>query len=78
MIWFENSKMGRNLLKVNLNYLKDVRICAMTTHLESTAEFSKQRIDQLKRCLEEMIEQDNDSVVFFGGDLNLRDSEVSF
>lgn len=76
IIWFENSVMGRNLLKVNLEFMKNIKICAMTAHLESTAEFSKQRVAQLKRCFEEMLEQDNDSIVFFGGDLNLRDSEV--
>ena len=76
LIEFKNSGMGRNLLVVKLNYKKKVDICVMTSHLESTAEYSKQRVDQLKRCFKEMLEQDVDDIVFFGGDLNLRDSEV--
>lgn len=48
----------------------------MTSHLESTADFSKQRTQQLKQCLEEMSKVEPDCVVFFGGDLNLRDSEL--
>ena len=78
LIWFNNSAMGRNLLQVKLVYKENIKICVMTAHLESTAEFSKQRVDQLKRCFEEMKEQDNDCLVFFGGDLNLRDSEVFY
>jgi endonuclease/exonuclease/phosphatase family metal-dependent hydrolase len=78
LIWFNNSAMGRNLLQVKLNFRDNIKICAMTAHLESTTEFSKQRVEQLKRCFDEISEQDNECLVFFGGDLNLRDSEVIF
>ncbi len=73
---YENSVMGRNLLKVKLNYAGKVDICVMTTHLESTKEYSKQRIDQLRKGFKEALGQDKKTLVIFGGDLNLRDNEV--
>ena len=76
LICFENTKMNRNLLKVNLVYLKKINICAMTAHLESMKEFAVQRMAQLKKCFAQLQEQDEKSICFFGGDLNIRDSEV--
>jgi tyrosyl-DNA phosphodiesterase 2 len=77
IIRFENSSMGRNLLQVKLSYKKTVDVCAMTAHLESTADFAKQRMQQLQRALKIMSELDSKYVVFFGGDLNLRDVEIT-
>jgi hypothetical protein len=76
VIEFNNSIMSRNLLKINLTYKNKIKIAAMTTHLESTVEFAKQRIEQLKNCFKEILNVDNDCYVIFGGDLNIRDSEV--
>ena len=76
LISFENTMMNRNLLKVNLVYRKKINICAMTAHLESTKDYAIQRIAQLKKCFTHLQEQDEKSVCFFGGDLNIRDSEV--
>ena len=76
VIEFNNSIMTRNLLKLDLTYRKNIKILAMTTHLESTVEFAKQRIEQLKNCFNEILNVDNDHYVLFGGDLNIRDSEV--
>ena len=76
IITFENSVMNRNLLKIKLRYKDRVNICAMNTHLESTVEFSTQRKQQLKLCFDEVLQEDKQNVVLFGGDLNLRDSEV--
>ena len=67
LINFENSSMGRNLLIVKLNYMKLVDICVMTAHLESTADFAKQRIEQLRRCIKEVQNQEENCLVFFGG-----------
>ena len=67
LIKFENSTMGRNLLIVKLNYMKLVDICVMTSHLESTADFAKQRIEQLRRCIKEVENQQENYLVFFGG-----------
>jgi len=77
VINFENSTMGRNLLIVKLNYMKLVDVCAMTSHLESTGDFTKQRVDQLRRCIKEVQNQDENCLVFFGGDLNLRDQDLA-
>ena len=77
LICFENTMMNRNLLKVNLVYRKTIKICAMTAHLESTKEFAVQRMAQLKKCFAHLKDQDEKSVCFFGGDLNIRDSEVN-
>lgn len=67
LIDFENSVMGRNLLKVKFTYKKLVDVCVMTSHLESTADFSKQRIEQLRKCFKEIESQNENSLVFFGG-----------
>ncbi len=76
IIPFQNSVMTRNLLKVKLRFNSQVDICAMTSHLESTKEFSKPRVEQLKHSFKEMLDQKDDNLVIFGGDLNIRDSEV--
>lgn len=69
--------MGRNMLELKLTYQKNIKICAITSHLESTTDFSKQRVEQLRKCFQKIISQDKDMIVLFGGDLNLRDSELS-
>lgn len=76
VINFENSRMYRNLLKVKFKYANKINIVAMTSHLESTTEFTKPRMDQLKKCFDEMQKQDKNCIVLFGGDLNLRDKEL--
>ena len=50
----------------------------MTTHLESTTEFQYERLRQMRIAVRQACEVPEDKVVVFGGDLNLRDSEVSF
>jgi tyrosyl-DNA phosphodiesterase 2 len=76
LINFQNTTMGRNLLELKIIYKNSVKLCVMTSHLESTADFSKERIEQLRTCFNHMIKQDKDMIVLFGGDLNLRDSEL--
>jgi tyrosyl-DNA phosphodiesterase 2 len=76
LIRLENSVMGRNLLKIDLKYAGKVDLCVMTSHFESTAEYGPQRMVQLKRAVKEMLDQDEQKVVIFGGDLNMRDKEV--
>ena len=48
----------------------------MTSHLESTAEFSEERKHQLEQAFKAMSEVSPEQTVIFGGDLNLRDKEV--
>lgn len=71
-----NSVMGRNLLEVKLNYLNKLNFFVLTSHLESTVDFARQRTEQLRFCFERISRIDKSYCVFFGGDLNLRDSEV--
>lgn len=73
---FANSVMNRNLLRVRINFRSMIEFYAMTTHLESTKDFGKSRIDQLRECFREMSQVDEKYPVFFGGDLNIRDTEV--
>ena len=49
----------------------------MTSHLESTKDHAKERKNQLKKALAHMSKADPDRTVVFGGDLNLRDNEVT-
>jgi len=48
----------------------------MTSHLESTADFSTERKLQLQQAFKAMTEIPRGQPVIFGGDLNLRDKEV--
>ena len=49
----------------------------LTSHLESTAEYSVERKKQLKIGFDAMQNTPVNCTVVFGGDLNLRDKEVS-
>lgn len=51
-------------------------LCLMTSHLESTKDHSKERVKQLQIVLNKMQEESESTTVIFGGDTNLRDSEV--
>lgn len=52
-------------------------LCLMTSHLESTKSHSKERLKQLQIVLNKMQEEPESTTVIFGGDTNLRDSEVT-
>lgn len=54
----------------------DLKLCLLNSHLESTAEHSAERMNQLKVCFKEMNETERNVNVIFGGDLNMRDKEV--
>ena len=49
----------------------------MTSHLESTKDYKTERKSQLKRALGHMVKVNEDRTAIFGGDLNLRDNEVT-
>ena len=49
----------------------------LNTHLESTAEHAGERMKQLRLCFDRVNSAEEDKNVIFGGDLNLRDKEVS-
>ncbi|XP_069936326.1 tyrosyl-DNA phosphodiesterase 2 [Cherax quadricarinatus] len=73
---FENTVMGRNLLCVEA-HIGDVKLNLLNTHLESTAEHSKERVEQLTLAFTNMKSCLPSSTVIFGGDLNIRDKEMS-
>ena len=70
---FPGSKKGRHLLQLPVRIL-GVDFDVMTTHLETTLERRDERIRQLSEAFG-MI-KGSDRLSIFGGDLNLRDTEV--
>ncbi|KAM3928283.1 tyrosyl-DNA phosphodiesterase 2 [Leptodactylus fuscus] len=72
---FPSTVMMRNLLVANVNICGH-NICLMTSHLESTKEYSKERMKQLRIVLKKIQEVPPSTTVIFGGDTNLRDKEV--
>lgn len=50
----------------------------MTSHLESCKGHAEERMKQLRTVMQRMREAPDDVTVLFGGDTNLRDTEVSF
>lgn len=61
-------------LKVTIH---DAKICLLNTHLESTKQGEAYRIQQLSVMLNHIKKIGPDVTVIAGGDLNLRDKEVS-
>ncbi|XP_062424497.1 tyrosyl-DNA phosphodiesterase 2 [Rhea pennata] len=76
IIPFPTTSMMRNLLVVHVN-VSGNELCLMTSHLESTKDHSKERVKQLQIVLNKMQKESESTTVIFGGDTNLRDSEVS-
>ncbi|NXN81388.1 TYDP2 phosphodiesterase, partial [Bombycilla garrulus] len=76
IIPFPTTAMKRNLLVVHVS-ISGIELCLMTSHLESTKDHSKERIKQLQIVLNEMQKESETTTVIFGGDTNLRDSEVN-
>ncbi|XP_053322719.1 tyrosyl-DNA phosphodiesterase 2 [Spea bombifrons] len=76
IVSFPNTCMMRNLLIANVN-LCGSHICLMTSHLESTKDHTKERLDQLRVVLKKILDAPPSATVIFGGDTNLRDSEVA-
>ncbi|XP_064909061.1 tyrosyl-DNA phosphodiesterase 2 isoform X1 [Columba livia] len=69
-----------HLILTNLNIYVSIsgnELCLMTSHLESTKDHSKERMKQLKIVLNKMQKESESTTVIFGGDTNLRDSEVA-
>ncbi|XP_013790917.1 tyrosyl-DNA phosphodiesterase 2-like [Limulus polyphemus] len=76
VIEFPNSRMGRNLLKIEAK-IKDIPLTLFNAHLESTSEASSERKTQLEMAFTKIVDTPKDRTVIFAGDLNLRDKEVS-
>ncbi|NXF38866.1 TYDP2 phosphodiesterase, partial [Nyctibius bracteatus] len=76
IIPFPTTAMMRNLLVVHVS-ISGNELCLMTSHLESTKNHSKERMKQLQIVLNKMQSESESTTVIFGGDTNLRDSEVN-
>ncbi|NXH34641.1 TYDP2 phosphodiesterase, partial [Myiagra hebetior] len=76
IIPFPTTVMRRNLLVVHVS-VSGIELCLMTSHLESTKNHSKERIKQLQIVFNKMQKESESATVIFGGDTNLRDSEVT-
>ncbi|NWI21115.1 TYDP2 phosphodiesterase, partial [Crypturellus soui] len=73
---FPTTSMMRNLLVVHVTVAGN-ELCLMTSHLESTKDHSKERMKQLQIVFKKMEKESESTTVIFGGDTNLRDSEVN-
>lgn len=55
---------------------KGQKVLLMTSHLESCKAHSQERMKQLRVVTQRLREAPDDVTVLFGGDTNLRDTEV--
>ncbi|KAI6229058.1 Endonuclease/exonuclease/phosphatase family protein [Aphelenchoides fujianensis] len=78
VIGFGNSEMGRNMLCVEGQWW-GLKIKLINSHLESMWDHSKKRKAQFVQAMEKLrlFSADPNTLAIFGGDLNLRDPEVS-
>ncbi|XP_059481838.1 tyrosyl-DNA phosphodiesterase 2-like [Neocloeon triangulifer] len=72
---YSNTLMMRGLLSVEVE-VANIKMWLLNTHLESTAQYKKARVDQLKQVFNDMSEKSRTHHVLFAGDLNLRDTEL--
>lgn len=75
LVPFANTSMGRNLLCVEA-HIGDLKLHLLNSHLESTGDFTRERVEQLKIAFAKMKSGPAATTTIFGGDLNLRDKEV--
>uniref|UniRef100_A0A2C9KZS8 Endonuclease/exonuclease/phosphatase domain-containing protein n=1 Tax=Biomphalaria glabrata TaxID=6526 RepID=A0A2C9KZS8_BIOGL len=73
---FPTSNMSRTLLEVQCQ-IKSVPVTLLNSHLESITQCSCERRNQLSQAFARMRSADKTRVVLFGGDLNLRDYELT-
>ncbi|MCJ8749623.1 hypothetical protein PDJAM_G00178420 [Pangasius djambal] len=76
IIPYPTTQMMRNLLCAKVSFLGQ-ELCLMTSHLESCKDQAAERMKQLKVVLQTITEEPDNVTVIFGGDTNLRDSEVT-
>ncbi|XP_049457443.1 tyrosyl-DNA phosphodiesterase 2 [Epinephelus fuscoguttatus] len=76
IIPYPTTQMMRNLLVAQVTF-KGLKLCLMTSHLESCKGQAGERMKQLRVVMQRMREAPDDVTVLFGGDTNLRDSEVT-
>lgn len=73
---YPTTQMMRNLLVAQVTF-KGQKLCLMTSHFESCKGQAEERMKQLRVVMKRMRESPEDVTVLFGGDTNLRDTEVA-
>ncbi|XP_075995224.1 tyrosyl-DNA phosphodiesterase 2 isoform X2 [Genypterus blacodes] len=73
---YPSTQMMRNLLVAQVIF-KAHKLCLMTSHFESCKGHAVERMKQLRGLMQRMGEAADDLTVLFGGDTNLRDTEVA-
>uniref|UniRef100_A0A4W5PFI8 Tyrosyl-DNA phosphodiesterase 2 n=1 Tax=Hucho hucho TaxID=62062 RepID=A0A4W5PFI8_9TELE len=76
VISYPTTQMMRNLLVARVKF-RDQELCVMTSHFESCKGQAEERMKQLRVVLKRMREAPSNVTVLFGGDTNLRDTEVT-
>ncbi|XP_061764508.1 tyrosyl-DNA phosphodiesterase 2 [Nerophis ophidion] len=76
IVAYPSTQMMRNLLVAQVNF-KGSKLRLMTSHLESCKGHASERMKQLREVMRRMRETPDDVTVLFGGDTNLRDTEVA-
>ncbi|XP_046875752.1 tyrosyl-DNA phosphodiesterase 2 [Hypomesus transpacificus] len=76
IVGYPSSQMMRNLLIAQVRFMGQ-ELCLMTSHFESCKGQSEERMKQLKVVLKRMKEAPGHVTALFGGDTNLRDTEVA-
>ncbi|KAM9738081.1 tyrosyl-DNA phosphodiesterase 2 isoform 2-T2 [Menidia menidia] len=76
VVTYPTTQMMRNLLVAQVNF-RGQKLCLMTSHLESCKGHAQERMKQLRLLMQRIREAPDDVTVLFGGDTNLRDSEVA-
>lgn len=76
LVEYCESEMTRNMLTAKVKFA-NITINLINTHLESTKDFTRTRVRQLKQAFEMSSKFPKEEAVIFAGDLNLRDKEVS-
>ncbi|XP_015235103.1 PREDICTED: tyrosyl-DNA phosphodiesterase 2 [Cyprinodon variegatus] len=76
IVVYPSTQMMRNLLVAQVTF-KGQKLCLMTSHLESCKGHAQERMKQLRMVMERMKAAPDDVTVLFGGDTNLRDTEVA-
>ncbi|XP_062266375.1 tyrosyl-DNA phosphodiesterase 2 [Platichthys flesus] len=75
-VTYPTTQMMRNLFLAQVDF-KGQKLCLMTSHFESCKAHSAERMKQLQVVMQRMREAPDDVTVLFGGDTNLRDTEVA-
>ncbi|XP_078123222.1 tyrosyl-DNA phosphodiesterase 2 [Sander vitreus] len=76
IVTYPTTQMMRNLLVAQVTF-KGQKLCLMTSHLESCKGQAVERMKQLRVVMQKMRDAPADVTVLFGGDTNLRDTEVA-